>query len=293
MKAVVFGGSGFVGSHVADELVRRGHEVVIFDIQESRYLREGQTMVKGDILDAEKVREAVKGCEAVYNFAGIADLDDARTKPMDTIRLNILGNANILEACVKENVKRFVYASTVYVYSSRGGFYRCSKQAAELYIEEFAERYGLDFTILRYGTLYGPRADEKNSIYRYVKEAFTKGVITCPGTGEEIREYINVRDAARLTVDVLDDKFRNEHVIITGHHPTKFMDMLNTIKEMMNNKVEFVFRPKEQIGRDHYMTTPYSFTPKIGKKLVTNHYTDLGQGLLECINDIQRQSQKG
>ena len=292
MKVVVFGGSGFIGSHVADELTERGHEVVIYDLRPSPYLKEGQKMVVGDILERNKVRDAMKGCDVAYNFAGMADLDTATTQALDTINQNILGNANVLDACVDAGSKRFVYASTVYVYSSLGGFYRCSKQAAELYVEEYQRKYGLDFTILRYGTVYGPRADERNSMYRYLKQALMEGKITCYGTGEELREYVHVRDAAKLSVDILSEEFKNKHVIITGHHPVKFKDMLNTIKEMLGQKVEIEFRPPEK-GGVHYSMTPYSFAPKIGQKLVSNLYTDFGQGLLGCLHEIQKEANEG
>ena len=153
MKAVVFGGSGFLGSHVADVLTSANYDVRVFDIRSSPYLKSGQKMIIGDILNFDEVLEAIKGCDYVYDFAGIADLDDATTKPKDTIHLNIEGTVNILEACRQAEVQRFIFASTIYVYSNKGGFYRCSKQAAELYIEEFHNHYGLDYTVLRYGTL--------------------------------------------------------------------------------------------------------------------------------------------
>ena len=288
MKVVVFGGSGFIGSHVADKLTERGHEVRIYDLRPSSYLKKGQEMIIGDILDRNKVRDAVEGCDVAYNFAGMADLDTATTRPVDTVNQNILGNTNILDACVEARLKRFVYASTVYVYSSLGGFYRCSKQSAEQYIEEYQRRYGLDFTILRYGTVYGPRANERNSMYRYLKQALTEGKIPCYGTGEELREYVHVRDAATLSVDILSEEFKNKYVIITGHHPLKFRDMLNTIKEMLGQKVEIEFRPPEK-GSAHYSMTPYSFAPKIGQKLVSNYYIDFGQGLLECLHEISKE----
>ncbi len=284
MNAVVFGGCGFLGSHVADALSERGHAVTVFDLRPSRYLRQDQRMVVGNILDRQAVSESVAGADYVYHFAGLADLDDAHTKPLETIEQNIMGTAVILDAAVRARIKRFVFASTIYVYSSLGGFYRCSKQACELYIEEYQKRYDLHYTVLRYGTVYGPRADSRNSVWRYLRQGLLERRILFPGTGEETREYVHVRDAAKLSVDILAEEFRNQHVIITGHHPMKAKDMLSMIREILNNRVTIEFAGAT--GSGHYSMTPYSFTPKIGKKLVSNCYVDMGQGLLECLQEI-------
>lgn len=290
MKAIVFGGSGFLGSHVVDELSKRGYETIIFDKVPSQYLQEGQNMIIGDILDIKKVKQAVKGCDYVYNFAGIADLDNAAKKPLETVNLNILGNTNILEASINSKVKRFVYASSIYVYSQKGGFYRCSKQASEIYIEEYSRLYGLEYTILRYGSIYGPRADKWNPIYRYLKQALKKKCIRCNNPGE-IREYIHVRDAAKLSIDILDKKFANRHIILSGHYRMKVKEMMLTIKEIMNNEIEIEFIDKGR-GEDHYSYIPYSYSPKIGDKLLNNCYVDIGQGLLECLEEIGKTTLK-
>ena len=290
MKVVVFGGAGFLGSHVCDILSEQGHEVVIFDAKKSPYRQKRQQEIIGDVLDADKVKKALKGVDYVYHFAGLADLDDAQTKPMDTAVQNINGTINILEACKQEGIKRFLYASTVYVYSEKGGFYRCSKQAAESYIEEYQKSYGLNYTILRYGTLYGPRANEHNSIYRYLSQALTAKTIECSSSGEEVREYIYVRDAAELSVQVLDEKHQNKHIIITGHHPMKFKDFLNMINEILGGQLKIKYNI-EPADSSHYNITPYSFRTKIGYKLTSTSYLDMGQGILECIYDINSRSE--
>ena len=181
VNILVFGGSGFLGSHVADQLTLAGHDVRIFDRIASPWLRPEQKMIMGDLLDQTTLEEVIEGCEAVYNFAAIADLDEAFDKPLETARINVLGNVQILEACRKARVQRYVYASTVYVYSREGGFYRCSKQASEAYIEEYKRFYGLNYTILRYGSLYGPRADESNGLYRVIKSALETGILKYEG----------------------------------------------------------------------------------------------------------------
>ena len=285
MKAIVFGGSGFIGSHVADRLTEAGYDVAVFDLKPSPYLQPAQTMITGSTLDRKAVLDAINGYDYVYNFAGMADLDAATTEPLQTVEQNVLGTAIVLEGARQNGVKRFVQASTIYVYSDTGGFYRCSKQAAEIYVEEYNRKFGLEYTILRYGTVYGPRADSRNSIYRYVKQALVEGRIDCGGSGDETREYIHVRDAARLSVEILADEYRNRQIIITGHHPMRLRDMLYTIREILGNRPEVSFKASET-DAPHYAITPYSFVPKIGQKLTTPEYTDMGQGLLECINEI-------
>jgi UDP-glucose 4-epimerase len=283
-SAVVIGGSGFLGSHVADALTEQGYGVAIFDRRPSSYAMPNHRMIVGDILDSAAVLAALKGADVVYHFAGLADLDDASTKPLDTIERNIAGTAIILDAAAQARVKRFVYASTIYVYSALGGFYRCSKQAGELYVEEYQRRYGLNYTILRYGTLYGPRSDMRNSLHRYLRQGLLEGKIQFFGSKDDIREYVHVRDAARLSVEILSATFQNQHVIITGHHQTRATDLLNMIQEILDRNVAIEFSSIP--NHAHYATTPYSFIPRIGNKLVSNSYVDMGQGLLECLHEI-------
>jgi UDP-glucose 4-epimerase len=287
-EIIVFGGSGFLGSHLADALSEKRYNVTIFDSRVSRYLRSDQKFVQGDIEDSELVFSAVKGKNIIYNFAGLSDLDDAIAKPVETVAKNIVGTVNLLEAGVKAGVERFVFASTIYVYSGLGGFYRCSKQAGELYVEEYQKQFGLDFTILRYGSLYGPRADERNSIWRYLKQGLQDGKITYSGTGEEVREFVHVRDAAKLSVEILSEEFKNQHVIISGHQSMKAKDILNMIREILNQNVAIDLSGPD--NQAHYNLTPYMFIPKVGKKLVSNCYVDIGQGLLECLQELSSTS---
>ena len=283
-KVIVFGGSGFLGSHVADTLTEKGYEVVIYDRKPSQYIQKAQQMVVADILDQGKIRETIKGADYVYHFAGIADIDEAKEKPVDTVKYNVLGTAYIFDACVEFNVKRVLYASTVYVYSEHGSFYRSSKQASELFIENYNKICGLHYTILRYGSLYGKRANRSNAIDTMIRDAFRYGVIKRKGSGTEIREYINVLDAARASVEVLSEEFKDSYVILTGAQPMKVSEMLRLIKEIFNNQIEIEYLTER--SEEHYEITPYSFRPRVAKKYLLQHYHDLGQGILECIYDI-------
>jgi UDP-glucose 4-epimerase len=284
-KAVVVGGSGFIGSHVADHLSDAGYQVTIYDKTKSQWLRNDQEIIIGDVEDSEKLNQAIVDAEVVYNFAALADINQALEQPLKTININIVGNLNVLEACRANKVKRFIYASTVYVHSREGGFYRCSKQASEAYVEEYHDIYGLDYTILRYGSLYGPRADKTNGLYRVVQSALKNGVVSYEGDIDAMREYIHVEDAARASIKALNDEFINESVVLTGQEPMKVIDMLKILSEILGLPPESVkFSEDKYAG--HYIRTPYAYQPKLGRKYIPPMHVDLGQGLLQIINEI-------
>lgn len=279
----VFGGAGFLGSHVADALTDAGYRVRIFDLNSSRHLKPGQEEIVGDILDAAQVHKAVEGCDYVYNFAGIADIGEAHDKPLETAKLNIIGAVHTLEAARQAKVKRYIFASSVYVYSDKGSFYRASKQSAERFIETYQECYGLPYTILRYGSLYGRRADKRNGIYRLLHDAITKKKIVYPGSGEELREYIHVEDAAASSVAILAGEYANQHIVLTGNEKMRVKDLLMMISEILGG-VEMQF--SNEVLEGHYAITPYAFNPKVGRKLVNTYHTDMGQGLIDCLGEI-------
>ena len=221
------------------------------------------------------------------NFAGIADIGHCKDDPVLAGSVNIMGTINVLKAAADHKLKRFLFASSAYVYSQYGSVYKNTKQACELFIDTFQKDFGLDYTIIRYGSLYGSRSDERNSIYRIIRQALSEKKISYKGTGDEIREYIHVVDAARLTVDIMQGPFLNQHIVLTGNQTMRYGDLLTMIREMLNNDVEIEYLPKD--NPDHYEITPYSFSPKLGRKLVNNPHIDMGQGLLEIMESVYRE----
>jgi len=286
-RVLVLGGSGFVGSHVADALQDAGYQVRVFDQKESPYIREGQEMVIGNLLDFEQVLAAARGTRYIYNFAGLADIDDAKHRPLETAQVNVIGNIHALQAAREVNTERFVFASSVYVYSTTGSFYRASKQAGERFVETFQQSLGVDYTILRFGSLYGPRSDVRNGLYRIVRAALETGKIRYEGSPEALREYIHVEDAARASVKALESEFLNHHVVLTGQEGMHVVDVLKMLAEILGcpDAVEFVDAPQD----GHYVRTPYAYQPKAGRKYVPSLHVDLGQGLLQLIAEVERE----
>ena len=282
---VVIGGSGFLGTEVAKELLDRGHKVRIFDKNAPKIFHKNLKFIKGNISDNKKLESSIKNSSYVYNFAGIADLDYGVSQPIKSIEQNILATVNMLNFCKKYKVKRYIYASTIYVYSEKGGFYRCSKQAAENYIEEFYKKFKLNFTILRYGSLYGPGAGNNNGLSRIISNSIKKKKVIYEGGPNTIREYIHVYDAAKSSVDVLNKKFANKSIILKGEYPIHMKDLLKTISEILGLK-KILF--KKVKNENHYEQTPYSYIPKLGIKYKPNTYVDFGQGILQLIDSLKK-----
>jgi len=282
-KVLVIGGSGFLGSHVADVLTSKGHYVFIYDIVKSKYLTSSQKMIIGDILDKEKIDKSISKVDFVYHFAAVADIKEAKDDPIKTANFNIIGTLNILDACKKFNIKRIIFSSSIYVYSNHGSFYRTTKQSCELFIENYLEEFNLNYTILRYGSLYGIRANDFNFISNIIKQALLNKEIIRRGDGNEVRDYINVVDAAKLSVDILTKEYLNQHVMITGTQTRKVSEVLEMVMEIFDNKIKITYDDKNYEG--HYQLTPYSFRPKVALKIASKNHHDLGQGILDCIYD--------
>ena len=287
MKIVVLGGGGFLGSHVADALSRKGHKVTIFDKKKSKWLKPGQKMCIGDILNPKNLENAIKGADIVFHFAGLANLDQALKEPINTVKANILGTVLVLEFCRKHNIKRFVHASTIYVNSVDGGFYRSSKRAAEDYIEEYNKIHNLNYTILRFGSLYGQRSDDTNGVRIIVKNAIVNGEMSYIGSKKTVRNYIHILDAARACVDTLKKKYENKHVIITGKKGIKITIFLKNLSKILNISKKIKFQNKKIVG--HYDITPFTYKFKRGQIFKHKSNLDIYDGILQLINEIRNE----
>lgn len=286
MNILVTGGSGFLGSHIADELTNQGHNIIIFDRFPSKYLKKNQSMICGDITDESLVTKSLRNIDCVYHFAGISGIEDCKRNPKIAIDVNINGTVNVLDGCVKNDVKRIMFASSAYVFSKYGYIYKTTKIACENIIRDYYEMYGITYTNIRFGSLYGRRADERNSIYSILNSALKYKKIIYYGSGDEIREYIHVLDAAKISAKILIEEYINKDVLITGQEKFKYIDLLEMIKEILGEEIEIVFKKKKD--NSHYIMTPYSFNAKVGTKIMTNEFVDFGQGILDCLLEISQ-----
>jgi UDP-glucose 4-epimerase len=285
LNIVVWGGSGFIGSHVCDYFSNRGYKVVVADKIKSQWLKKNQIMFIGNINKFDHVQKSIKGADYVFNFAGVSNIENSNKNPIDTINQNLLGNLNILEASKINKIKKYIFASTIYVYSNAGGFYKCSKQASEIFVKQYQREYGLNYNILRFGTVYGTRANEKNAVYKYIKNNLDNKKTVINGEPSLLREYIHVKDVANICEKIFDKKFNNQTFIVTGNNQTRISDLIEMISEISGKKNKVTFNKKAK--NLHYQITPYSFEENVSKKIVSNIYTDLGQGILEIMQSLK------
>ena len=257
-RVLIIGGSGFLGSHIADIFTKKNYNVTIFDKIRSPWVKTKQKMIISNLSNAKKLEQAIRNSDLVYHFAAMSDIGDCLNNPLQSAQTNIFFTLKVLEFCAKYKVKRLVYASTIYVHSAQGGFYRISKQASELYIEEYNKRYSLDYTILRFGTVYGARSSKKNNLTKIINIALKKNVLKYTGgTSSAVRRYVNVKDAAKASYEILNKKFKNKNVLITGKKKIKITKVMNLLSKML--KIES--KPKyEKITKyGHYNINPYTY----------------------------------
>ena len=292
-RALVTGGSGFLGSYIVRELVNAGIETVSYDIIKPRSI-EGLDMtspffsyVPGDIGDEIALTGAMRGCDTVFHTAALANLDIARKLPVETMETNVVGTARCLQIAGEQGIHRFIYASSVYTAGRWGSFYRVSKQAGEALCRTFFEERAIPFTIVRYGSLYGRDANHWNPIYGICKAILETGEYTYISSRESVREYIHIMDAARETVRVaMDSRYLNKTVMITGHQRISVDELFRMIEEILGKKITIHYTPQE--AHKHYVMTPYSLEADMPERITMEHYIDISEGIVDCLRMIHQ-----
>ncbi len=256
MRVLVTGGSGFIGSHVVDKLRARGHEPVIYDLRPSPWHAEVVDTVRASITDLDAVESALRGCDAVAHLAAVADVNDVHANPEEAERINAGGTLAVLEACRRAGVTRFVYASTIWVYSDCAEeevdeqtllpaprhLYTSTKLAGEQYSRAYQELYGIDYTILRFAIPYGPRAREAAVIPAFVGKALRGEPLTLAGDGQQTRRFVYVEDLADGVVAGFAEAARNRVYNLAGDESVTIKQIAETVQALVG-KTEIVYAP--------------------------------------------------
>ena len=136
--------------------------------------------------------------------------------------------------CNKFKVKRLIHASSIYANSEQGGFYASSKKASEDFVEKFYQIYRLNYTIIRFGSLYGTRADNSNGVNNLIDNGIKKNFLHYKGSIRAARKYIHVKDAVNICSKVIQKKYENRYLIITGKKSIKIKNLMKTVAGYLN-----------------------------------------------------------
>ena len=252
MKIGITGGSGFIGTHVANALKSK-YEVVIFDRHKPNI--EGIEFIKGNIID-DSIQKAFEDCDVVIHLAAAVGVKITEEDPILTLNTNILGTKNVLEACKSNNVKKIILASSSEVYGEPLKTpieesdpaipittYGISKIAAEEYVKAYAVSFGLKYTILRFFNVYGPGQSKDFVIPEFVSNTSKNNPILIHGSGSQIRSFCHISDISK-GVSLSIEKGDNEIINIgNANEPITISELAKKIIGITNSESSIQFVP--------------------------------------------------
>lgn len=263
MKICITGGAGFIGSHIAEECVKKGYEVIVFD-NFSTGKKENLSfvknfpgsrlkIVKGDVADYKAVSKAVKGCNAIFHEAAVASVQKSIENPPATFESNAKGTLNVLEASRNNGVKKVIFACSAAIFGDHPEIpkredspvlpkspYGADKYISEVYLRLYNELYNLTTVSLRYFNVFGPRQDP-SSPYSGVISIFTTRIaqgkdITVFGDGKQYRDFIFVKDVVQANMLALEKINSGFHYYNVGYGKATDLNTLIAILKKIYNK---------------------------------------------------------
>ncbi len=310
-KVLVIGGAGFIGSFVVAELLKEPvKEVIIYDnftrgkmenIEES--LKDPRCSIYpygGDVREIDILDTAMEGVDYVFHLAAMWLLH-CKDYPRTAFDVNIAGTFNVLEACVKHNVKKLIYSSSASVYGdavevpmtedhpfNNKNFYGATKISGEAMCTAFNDRYGLNVIGLRYMNVYGPGQDQ-HAVYSGVVpimlnkiEAGESPVIN--GDGTQAYDFIYVEDVARANVAALKADVNFGYYNVGTGVQTTIKELCDTILELKNSDLEVIYKPYSPDDARALVKNRIGSTEKIEKELGFKYKYSLKEGLQKLID---------
>jgi UDP-glucose 4-epimerase len=317
-KILVIGGAGFIGSHVVDELLKTDvGEVVIYDnftrgkkSNIARYLNDKRCSIYpngGDIRDVDVLNTAMEGKDAVVHLAAMWLLH-CKDYPRTAFNVNIEGTFNVLEACVRNNIKRLVYSSSASVYGdavevpmtekhpfNNRNFYGATKIAGEAMCRAFHDRYGLSYVGLRYMNVYGPHQDQTAAYTGVIPIMLNKidnnETPVINGDGTQAYDFITAQDAARCNIDALKAEVVDEFYNVGTGIQTSIRQLCDLILELKRSSLKVTYKPYNADDARRLVQNRIGCPKKAKDDLNFSHKIGLREGLLNLID--WRESNKG
>jgi UDP-glucose 4-epimerase len=262
MKILVTGGSGFIGSHLVDELVIKGHEVINIDNcsanNEKFYFNKLAANHKIDVCDFNAVQQISQGCDFVFHLAAESRLQQAIENPSRAVEVNVKGTLSVLEACKKNKIKGLLFSSTSSIYGLTDKLpiteintedclnpYASTKYAAELLIRNYNQLYGVNSCIFRYFNVFGERAPAKGQYALvtgiFMRQKANKEPLTIVGDGTQKRDFIYVKDVVSANIMCMEQwennpNLKNANVYnVSSGKETQILDLAKIISYNITN----------------------------------------------------------
>ena len=308
LKVLITGGAGFVGSHLVDHFLKSGYETVVFDnfysgkIENIRQYMNNKSfqLIKGDVRSLEDVEKAVKSVDVVCHLAAIVNIPLSIENPLLTEDVNVKGTLNLLEACVKHDVRRFVYVSTCAVYGDALYLpiderhptnplspYGASKLAAEHYCNVFNRINGLQTVCLRFFNVYGSR--QPSGPYGGVITTFLNSLkkgepLVINGDGNQTRDFLYVADAAKACMLALRCKNCSGKTFNIGTGvQTSINELAQILIKLMDKPNTKMIHADERRGD---IRESYANTSRAKKELGFEWDYSISEGLKKMVEEL-------
>jgi len=263
-KALITGGAGFIGSWVTDDLIKKGLEVVVLDnllTGRKENLNKNAEFYKIDINDKKicEIFEEEKP-DYVFHLAAQINVRESIKNPLKDAEANILGSLNLLNACVKNKIKKFIFSSSGgAIYSPDSKIptaekevenpltpYGISKLTVEKYLGFYGNIHGLDYASLRYSNVYGPRQNSKGEagvVAVFIDKILNKECPVINGSGKQTRDYVYVKDVSKANILSLNKNISGVYNLSTGYE-TSVNELFSKISKSLNSKIKKIHGPE-------------------------------------------------
>lgn len=305
-RIVVTGGAGFIGSHLCEALVEQGNEVVVIDT-----LLRGNKIPKHifseiefhqvDVSDEEKVVNITKGADVIFHFAAILGVDIVADNPIETMETEVNGMQSVAHAATINQIGKIVYASTSGVYGHLAleksvdedilvdprTSYAMAKRYNEIYLASLFEEKGIHSSAIRFFNVYGLRQDNRMVIPRFFEQAMSNEPITVYGSGNQTRDFTNVKDAVKATI-LLSEKINGMEIFnVANERESTIGELAEIIRDMAGStsEIQHIDAPKKRY--DYEVGRRYGSSAKLEKFTGYKPNTNLQEGLVSIYDSIR------
>lgn len=267
MKCLITGGAGFIGSHIAQKLLKLGHQVVVFDnlsVGKEENIPTGCTFIKGDIKNYAEIKAALVGTEILFHEAAFVSIRKSFDKLEEEMQNNCVGMLNVLKAAAENKVKKIIFASSMAVYGQPEKIiatekdrtvpnspYGLSKLRGEMYLKIMAEKFGINYVVLRYFNTYGIKqtpSDYVGVTTIFINQALAGKPLTVFGDGQQTRDFVWVEDIAQANILAAFSDKKGIYNIGSGQQ-VSIKEIAEAIHRELN--AEIVYQPAPGGEIDH------------------------------------------